>query len=375
MRGDLDTRRRVGGRAVKYVEVIGPHLNDKGGVSTVNRNYLSAGLFSDDSEDLRVRFFPSTRDGTLVARALYGAWRLARFTLRPRGFPVVVHLHTSWRGSSVRKSLYAWVAHLRGAKIVFHIHPSRFYVFVDQQAPWFRRIIYESLRRADVILVLTPEMKAMTQARLPNVKVRVMPNPVDPGVFQPSDSVVRDSTHVAFFGRFAREKGVFDVLQAVRLLHDRGVAVTLTLAGGKGDGELVTTIERLNVAEIVSVRGWLGTLAVADLLRRCTVMALPSYSEGLPMVLLEAMMCGTPIVSCPVGGVPLIVKNERNGLLVPPGDVAALAEAIGRLLSSPGLRENMSKNNISDASEFRSDSVVRDLKSIYRGLAISNRAA
>jgi glycosyltransferase involved in cell wall biosynthesis len=351
------------------VEVIGPHLDDKGGVSTVNRNYRAAGLFRNDADDLQVRFFPSTRDGQVFTRTIYGAWRLAYFALRPWGFPTIVHLHTSWRGSCVRKSLYAWVAHLRGARVVFHIHPSRFYDFVDQQATWFRRIIYASLRRAEVIVVLTPEMKLWTEERIANVSVRVMPNPVDPGGFGASDDVVRDSAHAAFLGRFAREKGLFELLEAVRRLHDRGVDVDLTLAGGKDEGQVLAELNRLRLTDIVSVRGWLNRPAVAELLRRCTLLVLPSYTEGLPMVLLEAMMCGTPIVSCPVGGVPLIVKHERNGLLVPVGDVVALEAAIGRLLSSPQLCQEISGNNIADASGFRSESIVRDLRLMYGDIA------
>jgi glycosyltransferase involved in cell wall biosynthesis len=89
------------------------------------------------------------------------------------------------------------------------------------------------------------------------------------------------------------------------------------------------------------------------------------------MVLLEAMMCGTPIVTCPVGGIPLIVKDGWNGLLVPPGDTAALEAAIGRLVSSPELCRTISTNNISDSAQFRSESIVQELRTIYARLASS----
>lgn len=365
----MTMRAHVGWRAVPIVEVVGPRLDDKGGVSTVIRNYGVAGLFKDDADSIRVRFFGSTRDGPTSFRALYGAWRFVLFASRLWGFPDIVHLHTSWRGSCVRKALYAWVAHLRGAQIVFHIHPSRFYDFVDQQAAWFRRAFYATLRRANAIIVLTPQMKSLTECRAPRIPVHVMSNPVDPSLFGPSDAVVRDLAHVAFLGRFEEQKGLFDLFAAIRGLHDRGVDVRLTLAGGKDEGGVVAALERFDLSGVVSVRGWLGAPAVAELLRQCTLLVLPSYSEGLPMVLLESMMCGTPIVSCPVGGVPLIVKDERNGLLVPPGDIPALEKAINRLLSSPELCHEISMNNIADATEFRGEAIVRDLRVLYRKLA------
>jgi glycosyltransferase involved in cell wall biosynthesis len=354
------------------VELVGPHLEDQGGVATVNRNYLAAGLFRRQN-DLRIRFFASTRDGAVTFRALYGAWRFVRFALRPWGFPDIVHLHTSWRGSSIRKLLYAWIARQRGAKVVFHIHPSRFFEFVDKQRIWFRRAIYAGLQHADVILVLTPEMKSLTEDRVPNVNVRVLRNPVDPNTFSPSHEVVRDAAHVVFVGRFAREKGLFDLLEAVQQLRAQGVAVELTLAGGKDEPQVRATLERLRLLEGISIRGWLDRSGVVELLRHCTVLVLPSYTEGLPMVLMEALMCGTPVISCPVGGIPSLVEHGRNGLLVPAGDIAALATAIARLVSSPQFCRTISTNNLADASGFRSESVVRELRLLYGELASAIR--
>jgi glycosyltransferase involved in cell wall biosynthesis len=229
--------------------------------------------------------------------------------------------------------------------------------------------VYATLRRADAIIVLTPEMQSATERRLRNVTVRILPNPVDPFIFEPVASVVRDSMHVAFIGRFAREKGVFDLLDATRRLIDQGSGVRVTLAGGKAEADVDAAIERLGLRQTVTFRNWLATHDVAELLRRCTMLALPSHTEGVPMVLLEALMCGTPIVTCPVGGIPLIVKDGRNGLLVPPGNFAALGIAIGRLLSSPELCREISINNIADSAQFRAESIVQDLRAIYARLS------
>jgi glycosyltransferase involved in cell wall biosynthesis len=360
---------------VTTIDVVGPHLEDQGGVSTVNRNYRSAGLFEKGHDGLDVRYFTSTRDGAPLFRALYGALRFVRFALRPLDFPDVVHLHTSWGGSTVRKCVYAWTARLRGAKVVFHIHPSEFFNFVDRQRRWFRRRVYSTMSRADAIIVLTPEMKSLTTHRIENVPVQIISNPVNPFDFGPVAGVVRDSTHVAFLGRFAEEKGVLELLESARMLLDKDINVRLTLAGAKAEADINAAIARLKLQDVVSVKDWLGARDVAELLRRCTVFALPSHTEGIPMVLMEAMMCGAPIVTCPVGGVPLIVKDTRNGLLVPPGDVSALTQALERFLSSPELRDQISTNNISDSAQFHSESIVRDLRGLYGRLASTTGAS
>ena len=95
----------------------------------------------------------------------------------------------------------------------------------------------------------------------------------------------------------------------------------------------------------VTFAGWVRGEEKLALLQEAALLALPSYAEGVPIAVLEAMAAGLPVVTTPVGGIPDLIADGRNGLLVQPGDVPALASAINRLLDDPALRGAMGDLN------------------------------
>jgi glycosyltransferase involved in cell wall biosynthesis len=140
----------------------------------------------------------------------------------------------------------------------------------------------------------------------------------------------------------------------------------LVFAGSKDDGRLRAYVLRSGLSDIVEFPGWLDPDRVSSLLVRSTVFALPSYSEGLPMAVLEALACGTPIVATKVGGIPEILEDGRHALLISPHDVDALTAALSRLLDDAELRERMSIVNREAAKAFDVSVTATRLRSIYR---------
>ncbi|PTQ82031.1 glycosyl transferase family 1 [Nitrosospira multiformis] len=96
--------------------------------------------------------------------------------------------------------------------------------------------------------------------------------------------------------------------------------------------------EELGVSDKILFAGWLGKAEKDHLLARAAIFVLPSYHEGVPMAILEAMSWGIPIVTTPVGGMPEVVTEGQEGLLVNSGDIVGLAHALARLLAAPSLR-------------------------------------
>ena len=137
-------------------------------------------------------------------------------------------------------------------------------------------------------------------------------------------------------------KGLGDLLNAVALLRHRRPAVELEVVGtGAAQGSYAATAARLGIADRVTFRGRLEAPALAEAYRSARVLALPSSFESFGSVLAEAMACGRPVVATPVGGIPSLVFDHVNGLLVPPGDVTALSSALAQLLDDDALARRL----------------------------------
>ena len=115
----------------------------------------------------------------------------------------------------------------------------------------------------------------------------------------------------------------------------------LDIAGNGDSAPWRALAERHGVTDRVTFHGWLDGAGVQRLLAVSDALVLPSWAEGLPMVVIEAMAHGLPVVCTPVGSVREAVEDEVTGLLVPPGDPASLARALARLVRSPALRRRL----------------------------------
>lgn len=159
---------------------------------------------------------------------------------------------------------------------------------------------------------------------------------------------------VLFVGRLIPLKGLKELARALALLHQEGLPFRWVVVGDgplrQPLGELVKT---LGYADRVEFTGWVRPLSeeLFALYRNADLLCLPSYAEGLPLVLLEAMANSVPVVASRVGGIPEIVRHEETGLLVEPGDVDALATSIKRLLTDLQLRARCIENGFALAKE------------------------
>jgi colanic acid/amylovoran biosynthesis glycosyltransferase len=143
-----------------------------------------------------------------------------------------------------------------------------------------------------------------------------------------------------FTGRLAGVKGIPILLEALARLRGSHPDVELALAGdGPDRAQLEGEAQRLGVAGRVRFLGYQSSDHVRSLLQETDVFVLPSFAEGVPVVLMEAMASGVPVVSTRVAGVAELVEDGVSGFVVPPGDVGALADAIDALLSDGGLRQ------------------------------------
>ena len=148
--------------------------------------------------------------------------------------------------------------------------------------------------------------------------------------------------HVAFIGRLDAVKGVPLLLEAFARVLPRHPAARLTIAGdGPARAGLEARTRDLGLTQAVTFAGYLDEAGVAGLLGRADLLALPSFAEGLPVVLMEAMASRIPVIATQVAGVPELVQDGVSGFIVPPGDVDSLTDRLERLFADPALCARM----------------------------------
>jgi glycosyltransferase involved in cell wall biosynthesis len=167
-------------------------------------------------------------------------------------------------------------------------------------------------------------------------KVQTVRCGVDAAFLGNGPQPIADSNRLVCVGRLAEQKGQLLLLEALGQLAKAGVAFEMVLAG---DGPMRSVIEkqreRLGLEGRVRITGWLSNDAVRQEIVAARALVLPSFAEGLPVVLMEALALGRPVVTTYIAGIPELVENGVNGWLIPAGSVEALAEALRQVLQTP----------------------------------------
>jgi len=212
-----------------------------------------------------------------------------------------------------------------------------------------------ALRRATRVVVPSAYLRDLAVAwGVPPERLEVVPNPAPPLPALPSRDEARarlglNGFTLAAAGRLTRQKALEDALDAVARTHD----VTLVVAG---DGPERSALERrataLELEQRVRFAGALSRDEVLTLFRAADAALLTSSWENLPHSVVEALAVGTPVLATRVGGVPEVVRDGENGLLVPPGDVDAIAGAIGRLAADGELRAALASRAPASVAEL-----------------------
>lgn len=173
--------------------------------------------------------------------------------------------------------------------------------------------------------------------------------------------------HLVFVGRVVEQKGLGQLFEAMRLLVPERPDLTLTVVGDGPHREmLIERTRAMGLGDRVDFVGARSQAEVAGILSRSDVFSLPSYAEGVPVVIMEALGAGVPVVSTYVGGIVELVEDGVNGYLVPPGDPRALADRLARLLDDPELRNRMGQaGRTRVVDDFDSQTEARRLGSLF----------
>lgn len=336
----------------------GPDMKAQGGIASIASSY--------DEILGGIAYLPTTSRHGKVAGVLRFALSLLSLPVyRMRGY-TVLHAHGAVKGSFPRKTLLLACARLLGMTTVHHIHSGNIRKYCRQIGFGKARRI---LSRNDAVVALSAEWARFFEEELGLRNVRVVHNVVRPVRTAPVNDF-RQPVRLLFLGAVYEDKGIFDLLEVVARNREAYRGRLLLHIGGSGPEEtrMHRFIAEHNIGDMVLTHGWATGADKERLLAECDVLVLPSYAEGMPVCILEAMTANMSVIATDVGGIPELISDHRNGILIPPGDKEALSCAISEILDNPGFLEASAAANMGDVAAYLPESIVRELEELYNSI-------
>lgn len=344
-------------RISRKVLTVGPEYDPpKGGLAKVIHSYSK--LFP------RFRFIMTYRPGSNpLSQLLRLGWDwLKFFNICIFGGIKIVHIHCCSNNSFWRKSIFVTTGRVFRKKIVLHIHGGGFDTFSRAH----RKAVEHVLRKVDILITLSSYWKHFFEENFHPKKIIVVPNIVDEPLFMGTRS---ENAEGVFLGNLNEPKGIFDLLDVIAEYRDELKGKFTLHIGGNGEIERLMNIVKQNgLEDIVFYDGWVDGEKKARLMTEANIFILPSYVEGLPISILEAMTYGMAVVSTHVGGIPEIVHDGENGFLIAPGDKKALHDALIHLIDDGSLRSEMGQRSSKMVQLFLPANVELCLTEIYSEL-------
>lgn len=360
------------------VIILGPALSAISGVSTHVKLLLGSSL----SQDFSFSHFQVGSEGR--RESLPG--RLLRLMLSPLALALrifrtgasVVHINTSLNRRAYWRDLaYLLVAKMCAARVVYQVHGGALPRDFAAGHPLRLRLLQSVLALPDAIVVLAQSELAAYREFVPGQIVVAIPNAIEiPSLPKPEQAPSPDGVlRLVYVGRLARDKGLGEALRGLALARAGDTAATLTIAGSGPDEEsLAAEARELGIAPAVRFVGPVFADKKQTLLTEADVLLLPTYAEGMPYALLEAMAAGLPAITTRVGGIPDVVVEGVHGLFVPVRDDYAIAGAIARLANDRELLTragNACRRRI--AHSYSSERLADDFSRLYAALCASRR--
>jgi glycosyltransferase involved in cell wall biosynthesis len=348
---------------------VGPDVDGRGGMPAVISDLLASPLADRHRVEFVATYGSATYGENVDQRQrlitfVRGLLRVLRWSLG-RGTRVV-HIHAAFGGSWYRKAVCVVAVRAARRPVILHVHSGAGTLngFCERLGTVRLGLIARAFRAADRVVAVSRASASEIERWLHVPDVLVVPNVAGlarvPAPANAADSRSDGRTQVLYLGGFANEaKGGRVLAEALPALVAAAPHVSVSLAG-------LGSPPRLDeVADSVDWRGWLDAADVDAALQDADIVVLPSLSEGLPVALLEALGHGKAVVATSAGGIPEIVTDGVDAVLVRPGDGAALARAIAELAADPARRARLGRAARARAERLSRHEIYDTLEQLY----------
>jgi glycosyltransferase involved in cell wall biosynthesis len=347
----------------KVLTVGEEYKNHRGGIAAVINTYSQ---YFDNFKFVST-FKPIKFKGQMILNFIKGLISLFK-TLNNDKEISIVHIHGAAKGSIFRKYIVCLISKkIFNKKVIYHSHGSEFKKFYNSSPFIFKKLIENFINSVDLVICLSTQWKLFFNENFKIKDIVVLENIVNRPII--TDRKDNQTLNILFLGFIGKRKGIFDLLDAI-ITHKAELDQRMQLIiGGNGETErLINVIEKNNLQSIVKYAGWVSGELKESLLKGADVYILPSYNEGLPISILEAMSYKLPIISTPVGGITEVVHNNINGFIIQPGDKQAMFDALNKLIEQPMLVKAMGNKSSEIVEPYYAENVIPKLENIYKSL-------
>lgn len=350
-----------------------------GGVATYYQSLLSSSLpqkvdlsFVQSSSQKRELSITGKFSLSNATSAIGDCGRFTMAVIKNR--PQLTHIATAFGLSFVKHSVCVTIARLLGSRVLLHPHCG-FSALYTSQPRWWQWYFRQIIRFTNGVITLSHEWDQL-KAVVPGCTVYFLPNAIDLSAYRDTalgrkvGPMNPEHLKVLYLGYLGKDKGSFDLVEAAKGTASRNVPIIFDLFGDdleKGDVELLKKqIDQDGLRNIVIVHPFANGSQKVDAYRSADIFVYPSYHEGMPIAVIEAMACGLPIIATRVGGLPDLVSDGINGMLVDAGRPDQLVAALEYLSTNSELRSSMQRKSAQIAFEnYEIETIVPRLVNIY----------
>lgn len=283
-----------------------------------------------------------------------------------------VHVNMAERLSMFRKGALITFCKFLGVPVILHLHAAQLHHFYKSLPAPLKALTRWFFANASHCIVLGKVSEAFVrdQLQVPQNKISIVINGVPRSDLPRRVYNHQEPFRFLFLGNLLERKGVQDLLRAFAVLKhtlNSERPVILHLAGGGDVPHYQALASKLELSSDVIFEGWCDQVKASGLLSLADVLILPSYDEGLPLVILEALSSGVAVICTPVGEIPTVLTHEKNAIFVDPGDINGLSGGMQRLMNDPKLRQSLeiSARNIYE-SNFSIEHFFKNVAAIHQ---------
>lgn len=340
--------------------IIGTDLSGKGGIALLIKSYT--------------RFFPTfnyicTHQFTNKFRQILIALKAIILTIYYCLFKniKIIHIHTASYNSFFRDSIYFLIAKKLKKTVILHLHGGKFETFYNKHPKYCSYIC----GKADCIIAVSNYFGNIFKKLNLNKNIQVIYNSADEILnSRISKETKREQLNITFLGAIEKNKGIFDIIECLNrnYTYFKTKKTHIHICGVGNSKELTNMIEKYNLLNLITYHGWVNKENKNLLLANTDIYLQPSYFESLGIAIIEAMNYSIPIIASDTGGIPELVEHNNNGLLIEPGNINELFNALKKLIEDSELRTSMGKKAYIKSHLFTTEIMECKLNNLYNYL-------